>query len=56
MLAVSGRRSTDSGLSQAASQGAVEAVKLLLLHGAKVNYGNALLEQLRSEMRLVRIL
>ena len=43
-LAVFGSGSTDSCLSQAASQGAVEAVKLLLLHGAKVNHGNALSE------------
>ena len=41
-LAVFDSGYTDSCLSEAASQGAVETVKLLLLHGAKVNYGNAL--------------
>ena len=48
---------TDSCLSQAASQGAVESVKLLLRHGAKVNYGNALsgAVEIRNE-ELVRIL
>ena len=56
-LAVSVSGFTDSCLSQAASQGAVEAVKLLLLHGAKVNHGNALsgAVEVRNE-ELVRIL
>ena len=48
---------TESCLSQATSQGAVESVKLLLHHGAKVNHGNALsgAVEIRNE-ELVRIL
>ena len=48
---------TDSCLSEAAAQGAVETVKLLLLHGAKVNYGNALSGAVEiGNEELVRIL
>ena len=56
-LAVFDSGYTDSCLSQAAAQGSVKTVKLLLLNGAKVNYGNALSGAVEiGNEELVRIL